>query len=334
VQDLSCAGDADKRKRGVDIMEEKNTPTPTESQYAGLPQLLHAVRWSQHLLAIVAEILILLSFAMSGMDVSLGGVMAGIPLLKVLWAAMFALGIDTAFALSWVRVRQCAVSQRWGAFTANLLLAIGMSFIVFQPVAIQLFQQSMSIDFTQAMARLGINLVALTYARAGVAVFLGAILAMTNREGEHLIKQGEQVDEQGEQNTEMFPLSGKIEISVEQPAMPLLMGEHQGEHQDEQGEQVRAEDEQRASTSSGDGSEDEQKTKNFFVLPDQGEQGASTSTGGRSEGEQGASSRYERVRVLLAENEGMSDRELAEVLGCSSSTANKWKRKVLKEREV
>jgi hypothetical protein len=299
-------------------MEEKNTPTPTESQYKGLPQLLHAVRWSQHLLAIVAEVLILLSFAMSGMDVSLGGVMASIGFLKVLWAAMFALGIDTAFALSWVRVRQCAVNQRWGAFTANLLLALGMSFIVFQPVAIQLFQQSMSIDFTQAMARLGINLVALTYARAGVAVFLGAILAMTNREGEHLIKQGEQRGEQDEQKTEMFADSANIAITEDQSAMPLLMSEHP----DEQGEQG-------ASTSITAGSEGEQKTTNFVVLPDQGEQRASTYTAGISKGEQRASSRYEQVSALLAENATISDRELAEALGCSPSTANKWKRKVL-----
>jgi hypothetical protein len=227
--------------------------------------------------------------------------------------------------------------QRWGAFTANRLLALGMSFIVFQPVAIQLFQQSMSIDFTQAMARLGINLVALTYARAGVAVFLGAILAMTNREGEHLIKQDEQ---RGEQNTKMFAESANIAITEDQPAMPLLVGEHQGERAgcdgEQEGEQrfttvvkLPDQNEQGASTSSGDGSEDEQKTTNFVVLPDQGEQGASTYTGGISEGKQRASSRYERVSALLAENATISDRELAEALGCSPSTANKWKRKVL-----
>ena len=63
---------------------------PIKDEYKGLPGLLHAVRWSQRLLAIIAEVLILVAFAMSGMDVSLGGVMASIPLLKILWAAMFA----------------------------------------------------------------------------------------------------------------------------------------------------------------------------------------------------------------------------------------------------
>jgi hypothetical protein len=189
-----------------------------KEQYKGLPRLLYAVRWSQHLLAIVAEILILLSFAMSGMDVSLGGVMAGIPALKVLWAAMFALGIDTAFALSWVRVRQCAINQRWGAFTANLLLALGMSYVVFAPVAIQLLQQSLNLDFNQSLARLGINIVILTYARSGVAVFLGAILAMTNVEG----AMNEQPEQQTEQavNTEANPLNITEEAESPPPALP------------------------------------------------------------------------------------------------------------------
>ena len=163
--------------------EEKiQTSARDTAHYKGLGHLIHGVRWFQHLLAIVAEALILLSFAMSGMDVSLGGVLAGIPLIKVLWAAMFALGIDTAFALSWVRVRQCVMRRQWLAFIGNLLLALAMSVIVFQPLAIQLLQQSLDLNFNQAVASLGVNIIFLTYARSGVAVFLGAILAMTNVE--------------------------------------------------------------------------------------------------------------------------------------------------------
>ncbi len=153
-------------------------------RYTSLSRLLYIVRWSQHLLSIVAEVLILLSFAMSGMDVSLGGIMASVPLLKILWAGMFALGIDTAFALSWVRVRQCIVRRNWLALTWNMLLAIGMSVVIFEPISIQLMQQTLNMDFSQAVTSLGINIVFLTYARAAVAVFLGAILAMTNVERE------------------------------------------------------------------------------------------------------------------------------------------------------
>lgn len=163
-------------------MKTENQPQEQVSQYKGLPKILHSVRWTQHLLAIVAEVLILASFALSGMDVSLGGVMTGIPWLRWSWATAFALGIDTSFVIAWVRVRQCVTTRNWGAFSWNLLLAVGMAFIVFQPVAIQLLQQSLAINFSQALSQLGINITILVYARALVAVLLGAILAMTNVE--------------------------------------------------------------------------------------------------------------------------------------------------------
>ena len=161
------------------------------SQYKGLPNILHSVRWTQHLLAIIAEVLILASFALSGMDVSLSGVMTGIVWLKWTWGAAFALGIDTSFVIAWVRVRQCLTARRWGAFTWNVLLALGMSFIVFQPVAIQLLQQSLNVSFNQALSSLGVNIVILVYARALVAVILGAVLALTNVES---AMESEQID--------------------------------------------------------------------------------------------------------------------------------------------
>src|SRR5260370_11995562 len=134
--------------------EQTNRPV---GQYKGLPKVLHGVRYVQHLLAIIAEVLILLSCGMSGMDNLVGGVMTGITQMKWAWGAAFALGIDTAFVLSWVRVRQCVTSHNWSAFCWNLLLALGMSFIVFQPVAIQLLQQSLAINFTQALNQLAIT---------------------------------------------------------------------------------------------------------------------------------------------------------------------------------
>jgi len=153
------------------------------SEYKGLNRLLHFVRGAQNYAAVVAEGLILLAFAGSSLDVSIGGKLAGIGWLAVGWGIVFALGIDTSFILSWVRVRQIAMGtgkkrHLWWAIP----LAVGMSFIVFQPVAIQQLQQSMGLSFNQALTNLGIDLNLLVYARSGVAVLLGAVLAMTNVE--------------------------------------------------------------------------------------------------------------------------------------------------------
>lgn len=153
------------------------------NDYRGLKKTLRYVRGAQNYGAVFAEVLILFAFTMSSLDVSLGGKLASIWGLAVMWGIAFAVGIDASFVLAWVRVRQVArqVGKRRHLWWA-IPLALGMSFIVFQPVAIQQLQQSMGISFNQALANLGINLNFLVYARSFVAVFLGAILAMTNVE--------------------------------------------------------------------------------------------------------------------------------------------------------
>ena len=54
---------------------------------------------------------------------------------------------------------------------------------------------------------------------------------------------------------------------------------------------------------------------------------------GEHQGEQGAN-KSEQIRALLAENTALTDRELAELVRCSPSTANKWKRRIQQESET
>src|SRR5260370_25004300 len=112
----------------------KKQPEQQVNHYKGLPRVLHWVRWAQRLAAIVGEILIRLALFASGMDSKVGGIMANVSGFKWAWAAIFSLGVDTSFVISWVRCRQYGKSwhQLW-----SIPVALGMSFVVFQPVVIQ-----------------------------------------------------------------------------------------------------------------------------------------------------------------------------------------------------
>jgi Homeodomain-like domain-containing protein len=147
-----------------------------------LSTILHGVRQAQQGAAIFAEVLILLAFAMSGLDASLGGSLVQLTLVKWVWGVSFALGVDAAFVISWVRVSVLARQKRWLAFIGSLFLAVALGAVVFQQVGIQLYQQTMGVAFSVAVRSLGFNLVELTLARTFVAVFLGAVLALTNVE--------------------------------------------------------------------------------------------------------------------------------------------------------
>ena len=251
---------------------------------------------------------------MSGMDVSLGGVMAGVPLLKVLWAGMFALGIDTAFALSWVRVRQCVTNQQWVALLWNMLLALAMSVVVFQPLAIQLLQQSLNMSFDQAVASLGINLVFLTYARSGVAIFLGAILAMTNVEHAttETVQRGSLLPKRrvgwlerlrttvlrhvSSQSTLPGAVAQSAPVTItEEPSAPA-----NAETDPPPAQAVALDERIRVTTPQ----ERAQKVSEFGMS---------------------ALSAYERVATILALFPGVSDRELGKLSGLSAATAKKHK---------
>ena len=147
--------------------------------YKHLPELLHKVRWSQHLASIIAEVLVLLAFFTSGLDIGLGGMLAVNPVVRWVWSWVFARGIDTLFIVSWVRVR--TVGKSWNQLWA-VPIALAMSVVVFQPVVVQLLQSSLEIDFKTAIAMLGFNVVALVFMRSLVSVVLGAVLALTNVE--------------------------------------------------------------------------------------------------------------------------------------------------------
>lgn len=166
-------------------MSEEKSPN---IKYKYLPEILHKVRWFQHLAAIIAEALLLITFFVSAMDLGVGGVMANIPALKWSWSAIFALGVDVLFIISWVRVRMVGWSLHllW-----SIPVAIAMSTIVFQPVVVQLLQSSTGANFTQALSMLGFSITAMVFARSLVAVILGAVLAMTNVESDLEAKQPE-----------------------------------------------------------------------------------------------------------------------------------------------
>jgi len=296
---------------GQKQQEQKPKVEQVINQYKGLPKILHSVRWTQHLLAIIAEVLILASFAMSGMDVSLGGTMTGIVWLKWAWGAAFALGIDTCFIIAWVRVRRCASNHSWGAFTWNLLLALGMSFIVFQPVAIQLLQQTLAINFDQALNALGINIVILVYARASVAVFLGAILAMTNVESE--MKEQVSTNQVSNKKRTFLPLQKLMDKYIPEIETPALEQVNSVQVSTVQDEQIALPERTSVHTDKTDKQVNTGKIKSFPV-----QRQVNTST------EQLTG----QVRAILLEQPDISVRKLAERVNIPPSTANNYMKKV------
>jgi hypothetical protein len=278
------------------------------NSYKHLAALLHKVRRVQRFAAIIAEVLILLAFLASGMDISLGGVMANTTAIKWAWAMIFSLGVDTSFVISWVRCRQ--LGKNWRLIW-NIPVALGISFVVFEPVVIQLYQQAMDMNFSQALERLGIDLTVLVYARSAVAVLLGAILAVTNVESgetEQPVKTGTQ------RKIVLFErLLNRIApvVSEEPPAQPVAVVETAPT------EQVQAPVPEEPVTAKLPAPTPQPTIPTETTPQDRAEQVRQLDLNGLSTAE--------RVAQVLSLFPDVSDRELGKLSGVSAATAKKYR---------
>lgn len=149
-------------------------------EYKGLKRTHHFVRGAQAYGAVIAELLILLVILLSSADATLGGRLAGNTVLTTTWAFIFALGVETSFILSWVRVGTFLYDKKYWQLTWAIPLALGLTYIAWQPLEISQLQSSMGVSFNQALSILGISMVFFIVIRSLVAVSLGAVLAVSN----------------------------------------------------------------------------------------------------------------------------------------------------------
>ncbi len=114
-----------------------------DNQYRGLPHC-STVSAGHSILAIVAEVTILLSLPCQAWTYHSAASWPPCRSLRYCGLRRSPLASYRLCAQLGARPAVCATC-RWLAFSWNLLLAAGMSVIVFQPIAIQLRQQSLDI---------------------------------------------------------------------------------------------------------------------------------------------------------------------------------------------
>jgi hypothetical protein len=237
-----------------------------------------------------------ISGILAGVDLLTGGhVMVGLPWLTFAWAITLMLTLDFQVLTLGVRAKRIYLSdksrkRKFAEIVLACLIAASIAFVSVQMQSIIARSNGVGISVEQATVQLGISPLALIWERSALVLFL-IFLAGWFREGEQEKQESETVplrDETVQLILSKLAKLDQLEQAIaqqsilvteeeDQPAMPLLVGEHQGE--------------QEASNS-------------------------------------------ERIRALLAENADLTDRELAEIVRCSVSTANKWKRRIGQESEA
>jgi len=138
--------------------------------------LASVIVWLEELVGLLSGPLLTLSLGIAIIDLLSGGrLLLTVPWLLYLWAGAMGVGADAQLISAWYKCRVAAREGRWLAVLGFILLGCALGYVGFLSASAFGFQQAFHLTETEALARLGIDEVAWTLQRAGLAVFLVAL---------------------------------------------------------------------------------------------------------------------------------------------------------------
>lgn len=262
-----------------------------------------------------------ISGIIAGVDLVTGGhILAASPVLALAWAICLLLTLDFQVLALGARAHQVYVSSEKGAWRkiAEIVIAAviagAISYVSIQMQAIIARSNGTGIPIDVATMQLGINPIALTWERSALVLVLifmsGWFRGDQSDQGANTGDQtatNKAIEQLAEQVQQLAGVVTQITTTVTEVKTTVSQISLQGSLELPERTPVEAE------VIGGD--------QNLIGANAQGEQG-DQDNGLR-----------EQIRLLLMRNPQVTDRELASLVGCSSSTANKWRRWVAQTKK-
>ncbi len=305
--------------------------------------LRHAIYTLEDAVITLSGPALAVSGIIAGVDLLTGGTMLkDVGWLSMAWAICLLLTLDFQVLALGARAHKIYLSDKgtWrkvGEIAFAFLMASGISYVSIQMQSIiAIMNSSAKASIASAAAQLGINLIGLTWERSALVLVL-IFLSGWFREVEH--EQGQETNTANTADTHPDDVTTEAINQLIQQMEQLVLTVTQitttvtevkttvTQITQEQGERQALPARTRASE-----------------RPKVVDAGASVRSTGSGQGEPGeqdaleASTRSEqhagdvntgaRIRTALASDPTLSDREVAALVGCSPSTANKWKRRL------
>jgi hypothetical protein len=273
----------------------------------------------------------------AGVDLLTGGTMLrDVGWLSLAWAICLLLTLDFQVLALGARAHKIYLSDKggWrkgGEVALAFLMSAGISSVSIQMQSIiAIMNSSANASIAGAAAQLGINLIGLTWERSALVLVL-IFLSGWFREIKH--EQGQKASAANTANTHPNDTASEAIHQLTQQMQELVLSVTQitttvtdvkttvGQFTQGQGEQQaflgRTRTRERPQAVDAEAN----------TLSTEGEQEALEAPTTRELQEPGANTGV-RVRAALASNPALSDRDVAALVGCSPSTANKWKRRL------
>ncbi len=285
----------------------------------------------------------------AGVDLLTGGhVLQQVQWLALAWAICLLLTLDFQVLSLGARAHQVYLSEKPGGRKAleiilAFAIAAAVSFVSIQMQSIIARMNGSGLTIDQAAAQLGVNLIALIWERSALVLVL-IFMSGWFREEKH--DRGEQAA--NSTNTPVIPANvptssatdeaikklaeqmALLAVSVTQITTTVtevkttVTAIVEDDRREQKALPERTEANAQLTIVDSIASEGEHES---FVANAGGEQKAFAANSESEQGEQDTNIE-QRIRNLLADNSGLSDHKIASIVGCSSSTANKWRRRI------
>jgi hypothetical protein len=274
----------------------------------------------------------------AGVDLLTGGTMLrDVGWLSLAWAICLLLTLDFQVLALGARAHKIYLSDKggWrkgGEVALAFLMAAGISSVSIQMQSIiAIMNSSANASIADAAAQLGINLIGLTWERSALVLVL-IFLSGWFREIKH--EQGQKASAADRANTHQNDTAAEAIHQLTQQMQELVLSVTQitttvTDVKTTVGQFTQGQGEQRSLLSARTRARERPQMVDAEAntLSTEGEQEALEAPTTRELQEPGANTGV-RVRAALASNPALSDRDVAALVGCSPSTANKWKRRL------
>jgi hypothetical protein len=320
----------------------RNPFTILNRRHAGLRQAVYTLEDAVITLSGPA---LAVSGIIAGVDLLTGGTMLkDVGWLSMAWAICLLLTLDFQVLALGARAHKIYLSEKgpWrkvGEIAFAFLMASGISSVSIQMQSIiAIMNSSAKASIASAAAQLGINLIGLTWERSALVLVL-IFLSGWFRQVEHEHEQGQGLSTANTVNAHPDDSTSEAITQLAQQMEQLVLTVTQitttvTEVKTSVTQITQGQDERQALPARTRASEYAKVVDaGVSTRSHEGEQGepgeqrdleAST----RSERRAGDATMSARIRAALASDPTLSDREVAALVGCSPSTANKWKRRM------
>lgn len=160
--------------------ETKPIKLSLDGNYPGLNGLSYWIGYLEQFLAILSEPLLIACAALAVVDFMTGGRLLELPVLNYTWASSLAIAVTACFIVTWRRSIKAFTLNRYGVSISLAILGLLLGVVDFAAIAVQALQQTLNISFAQALSLLNLNVVMITYTRAGVTIAMAVVVALSN----------------------------------------------------------------------------------------------------------------------------------------------------------